>query len=170
MSHIKELFVKREDVYADFTNALKAELSTATSAAGSLVGEALQEQLVWENVLLIDDTVVITGQVKFPVGHIITSEDGDDIEVTPEMQQHLNQAIRVGLPLELAETGSYEEIVDYLDNTGHQSHKAPIEYEAENPAIETVADIAGEFRSAGLSKEQISNMIVFAEQSKGKVN
>jgi len=171
MSQLQEIYQKRETLYHDLTAALLAELSVAIEAATSLVDNDVVNQLKWKNVALLDDKVYVTGEVEFPLGHILTTSDGAEVTVDPELQAQLRRVVRIGIPLELAETGTFDQIVDYLKELQKQAPpEFPTVFDAENRSIETAVDLAGEFRSAGLSKDQISSMIVFAEQSKGKVN
>ena len=113
---------------------------------------------------------MIAGQLEFPIGEKITTNEGDVIEVTKELQPMLNRVIRVGVPIEMAETGTREEIIDYLKKLEVENVEQAMVNDSFNTSNETVADMAGEFRSAGLTQEQINSMLLFAEQSKGKVN
>lgn len=174
MTHLKELLTKREQVFDDFTAALLEELSEATAAAGEVVGKDVEGHLVWTQVAAMDNnsTLIIAGQIEFALGEVITTDEGEEITITEELQPVMNRIVRVGIPMEMAETGSRQEIVDYLKAFGKQDGKEMpvIAHEAENTDHHTVADLAGEFRSAGLTQEQIASMLVFAEQSTGKVN
>lgn len=173
MTYLKGLFEKRQEVYDEFTAALLEELTAVTSAATTLLGSDLEDRLVWRSVELIDDTIMVAGALEFQLGEKILTEDNMEIEVTAEMQPILNRIVRVGVPVELAATASEQEIVDYLKrlNQDKDAHETDVVVgEGHNVAHDTVADLAGEFRSTGLTEEQIVSMIAFAEQSKGKVN
>lgn len=176
MSKLKELLTKRTEVFEDFTAALLSELSVAIEAAGDVIGADAQAHVVWSDITTAavaepDDTLIIGGIIEFQVGETIDTEEGE-IVITEDLQPIMNRAVRVGIPMNLAETGTRQEIVDYLKAFGKQDGKPmpAVAHEAENTSHETVADLAGEFRSAGLTQEQIASMLVFAEQSTGKVN
>lgn len=171
MTYITSIFAKRVEVYEKFTAALLEELETVTTAGASLLSADLAKRLVWKAVNLVDSTVTIVGIIEFPIGEKIIAESGLELEVTEEMQQLLNQVVRVSVPLEMAENATVEDIVAYLKALEAEHVKQSILInESTNTSHDTVADLAGEFRTTGLTKEQITSMILYAEQSKGKVN
>ena len=159
------------------TTAIMQELELTIEAVIQVIGAQLEPRLQWKTVAIDDTTVWLGGQLMFDVGEVIVDDNGEDVEITPEIQEYMNKAIRVGVPIELAEGGNVQEIVDYLKRVEIENRKAvekmvpPVpEYKTENIAIDTVHDLAGEFRSAGLTQEQIESMIIFAQQSTGKIN
>lgn len=170
MTHLKSIIEKREEVYDEFTAAILGELHHVTDAASSLLPTDLQPRLVWKTVTLVDETLMVAGMLEFPIGEKIVAEDDMEIEVTADMQPMLNRVIRVGVPMDMVENATSQQIVDYLKRLEEEASHQVLINESLNTSNETVADMAGEFRSAGLTKEQINSMIAFAEQSKGKVN
>lgn len=181
MSKLKELLTKREEVFDDFTAALLVELSEAVSAAGEVIGPESASHVVWSNIMTRSvatpsDTLILSGLITFELGEVVTSEDGDEVVVTEDLLSVINREVRVGMPMTMAENGTRQEIVEYLTSFGKQDgNTAPVDnahntHEAENTNHHTVADLAGEFRSAGLTQEQITSMLMFAPQSTGKIN
>jgi hypothetical protein len=153
------------------------ELEVTIEAVIQVIGTLLEPRLQWKTVAIDDTTVWLGGQLIFEVGETIVDDNGKDIEVTPDVQDYMNKMIRVGVPIELAEGGNVQDIVDYLKRVEMENQEAiekmvtPVpEYKTENLAIDTVHDLAGEFRSAGLTKAQIESMIMFAKQATGKIN
>jgi len=169
MTPLMQLFEDRETTYDEMTRLILDKLDTVTSAAVSMLGEEARDRVLWKSAAVVDDTVFVAGELNFEVGEVITAED-EELTVTEDLLPLLNRVVRVGVPLSMAEGSSREEILDYLKGLEQQENLEAMVNEGSNTSIETVADLAGEFRSAGLTREQIDSMIIFAEQSKGKVN
>lgn len=170
MTHIKSIIEKREEVYNEFTDAILGELHHVTNAATLLLPEDLQPRLVWKNVTLVDDTLIVSGMLEFPIGEKIVTDDEIEVEVTAEMQSLLNRVVRVGVPMDMVENSTTQQIIEYLTRLEDEANQQVFINESLNTSNETVDDMAGDFHSAGLTQEQIISMITFAEQSKGKVN
>jgi hypothetical protein len=167
-----QLFTRRDEVFDEFTDAILEELNEAKMAAAEMIGVDFKDRIKWSAVAVVDaNTLVMAGEVQFEVGETIQDEEGLEITVTEEMLPALTRVVRIGVPFDMAETGTKQEILDYLKTFKETQKGESIEaIEGENTGIDTVADLAGEFRSAGLSQEQIASMLIFAEQSTGKVN
>ncbi len=174
MVYLKELLNKRQEVFTTFTDVILDELSDVQTAANAAMAEEIGDhKITWYRVALLeDDHLVMEGQVEFQLGEKISTPDGD-IELTEDMMSLMNRVVRVGLPVEMAQRGIQDEILNYLkvakEKQQAEMQKAMV-HTVTNRSFDTVADLAGDFRSAGLTKEQIKSMLIFAHQSTGKVN
>lgn len=173
MTDIKSLLEERHETFNNFTAEILNGLPELKEAALEMLGEEVSDRVEWKGVAMFEDMVIIEGAIEFKLGEQMSTPDGD-IEITEEMIQLMAQTIRVIVPTEMAQTASVGEILTYLKevkaNDQAQEKNANVVNTATNQAIDTVHDLVGEFRSNGLSKEQITSMIAFAEHSKGKVN
>ncbi len=178
MVDVKELLKKRYEVFNEFTAVILDELTDMQSAATVAMAEEIGDhQITWYRVALLeDDHLVMEGQVEFQLGEKISTPDGD-IELTEDMMALMNRAVRIGLPVDMAQRGVQDEILKYLkvakekqQEVMHKAMQEDMVHTATNQSFDTVANLAGDFRSAGLTKEQIKSMLMFAHQSTGKVN
>ena len=145
MGKIRDLLYERRSSYARHSERI---LKTLENNVLPAILEMLDltsneiDKLEWNNVKLEEDHIVLSGIIRYKEGDVIS--DGDTtVTLDIAMALLLDKMIRVGVPLELAETGSKKEIYDHLFESQRQLRE---EYEAvyghEPPTMEEALEQA----------------------------
>lgn len=118
---IIELLSLREEAYREITNALLQVLQPVFVAVDLLLDDETRKSVKWVNVEPMESTmpeinhVLIVGICKFPVGHVVTLENDEEMEVTETNQELLQRILRIGIPTTLVEQGDVAEIRKFLE-------------------------------------------------------
>ncbi len=166
MSDLEEIFQDRQEMYDDYTNALFEVLSENVLAASYEVLKLNPENTMWQEVQLVDNVVLLVCIVIYHSGDTVVLEHGESLVLTDETAKEYQRIIRIGVPVQLAVTGTQEDVVKFLQESGNSPHR----HAASTTVGDTVATIDG-FSKEGLTEEQIKQLALFnAARSKGKAN
>lgn len=134
-SKLQDLIAERDSAYARYSDEIMEEISkTVLPAVLEVLGFSDQEleKLVWNNIHVFDEHLVLTGMVMYKEGDIVG--DGKvQVTLDPAMVQMLNKVVRVAIPLQIAITGTKTEIADHLREA---QKRLRAEYEATYPTDE----------------------------------
>lgn len=105
---IKEILTERNKINEQLTNAVTRKLNNVFSAV-SIVGGQDEYPILWTTIDMMDeDTLVLLGTQPIPDPDEPTFDEEGDPNV-------IERIIRIALPLDMAETGSVDEIVDFFE-------------------------------------------------------
>lgn len=85
-----------------------------------------ESKLIWRDVRIINNHILVTGQIEYAIGDIIKDND-TTVTLTEQTASLMSKFIKVAIPLPLAETATTEEIKQHLTETQRQLRE---EYEA----------------------------------------
>ena len=145
MGKLQDLFDKRIKQYSDCSDRIMKLLEKSVLPAVIDMMDLSEneiEKLEWRNVQINEDHVVLNGIIAYKEGDVIT--DGEStVTLDASMALLLDKMIRVGIPMDLAESGSKDEIYDHLSESQRQLRE---EYEAvyghEPPTMEEAMEEA----------------------------
>lgn len=86
--------------------------------------EAEQGNLIWEDIARFDSEkldggfLMLVGVISYHPGESVDLADNDPIEITEDTAEYFKRIVRVGIPFSLASSGSVEEIVEFLEESG----------------------------------------------------
>lgn len=104
---IKEIITERNKIHEKFTNAVTKKLNNVFSAV-SIVGGQDCYPILWTTIDMMDeDTLFLMGTQPMPDPDEPTFDENGDPNI-------IERIIRIALPLNMAETGSVDEIVDFF--------------------------------------------------------
>ncbi len=116
MSRLRDLLEERFVVFTKYSDEILTEISRnvipAVLQMMNLSDEEL-EKLTWTNIQLREEHVLLTGEIKYTEGDIISDEDMT-VRLDGSLAMMLDKMIRVAVPAKLAETGSYEDVLNHL--------------------------------------------------------
>lgn len=155
---LKDLFNEREDNYADYTQKILLHMKKAVAGIHNVLGNTA-DHITWKLVELVDDEyIALAGVVVWPLGHAITAPSGRQIFITEENQERFSRFVRVGLPLDLVENGSTDDVIEFLKD------KLDIEEDSEGLPDEEA------FSAEDLTEDQKQQLRMFSSQAKGRIN
>ncbi len=196
MGKLQDLFTEREIAYSKYGDLILQHLETNVIPA---ILEILQlpeqemSRLMWRGARIVENHVLLFGDITYHVGDVLKDEK-TTVTLTDEMALMLNKAIKIAMPLDLAETGTTKEIIDYLKEA---EKKLRAEYEAvyshdqeamtealkeatrnqlgwdiDQKLLKEVLETVQDFELESLSEEQQESLMLthLGQHSRGKVN
>jgi hypothetical protein len=174
MSKLKDLFYERSSTYASYCDIILREIENNVIPAVLEMLELTQselDRLEWNNVQLLEEEyLILSGVIGYKEGDVISD---DDITVTLDaaMALMLDKIIRVAIPIELAETGSKNDVYAHLYESQQQlreeyetiyGHAPPTMEEAMEEALRTQLgmDLSPDFDYNELSDEQKKSLAI----------
>jgi len=135
-------FLKRYQEYLIHTQDILTQIPNVLEAITRTLVDEQYTTLQWEDAQYSadDGILILIGNVKVEIGDDIQLDDGRKVAVTEENVSTLRRIVRVGIPMDLAEHGSVEDIQDYLANKQHKNY-TPLDAEGEP---QTVDDLMSE--------------------------
>lgn len=120
---VTNLFKQREEEYLEKTVQIFESMPNVIEAIIKFLDiekEHSEGRLVWEEVKLFDEVgeegfVIMVGSIKYELGEKYELPTGEVIEVNESNIDYLQRWIRVGIPLNIAVEGSYEDVVEFLE-------------------------------------------------------
>lgn len=162
MSRLKDLFTERKSIYSQYSNEILAEIADNVLPAVLEIMELSDEDLKlleWREIhqaVLEDDNYLVVGGIIYY--ETLSDEEGLD----------LGKLVSVAIPLELAETGTKEEIVDHIKESQERLRR---EYESIY-GEQQVLDIGRDFDYSDLSEKQREALLMgsVAVSKRNKLN
>lgn len=151
MTELEEIFAERDELYYDYTKALFEVLNDTALTATYEVMNLNPDNVMWQDVQLFDDVVLLVAFVTYKPNDVIVAENGEKItldETTAELYQRI---IRIGLPVKLAATGTKEEIMKFLRESNKQTQDKEI-------SLGDTPDTIDGFSKDNLTEEQIKQL------------
>ena len=164
-----ELFEKREDHWQSDTVTILEKMTHVLEGAFQHLEEtggiSPHGTLVWDDVSLLGELVLIIGNVVYEPGTKIYTETGEEITVTEENAHHFDNFIRVGVPLELAQNGSVEDVKAFLVDISGENELDEMEGNQQN--VHSINDHT-DFNLSQLTEEQLEQLEMFSKTKENK--
>ena len=122
MSRLRDLLEERFTVFTKYSDEILAELSgNVIPAILEMMDLSDQEldKLTWTSILIREEHVLLTGEIKYSEGDII-SDDDVMVQLDGSLATMLDKLIRVAIPAHLAENGTREEVLNHLKEAEKQ--------------------------------------------------
>jgi hypothetical protein len=179
---LEQQFVKRYQEYQKNTQEILKMIPNVIIAIEQTLVDEDYNTLQWEDAQFSteDGVLVLIGNVKVEVGDDIRLDDGRVVKVTEENVGTLRRLVRVGIPLDLAKTGSVDDVLDYLSDKHHKNY-TPLEGEPEtiddlipeeqvdeyyNKALKQELEEVLGFDTEGLTEDQVEQLLLFNKSRK----
>lgn len=171
-TNIKELIHLRDSKYNEDTNAILDQLLNVTEAMESILElKGNIEPIVWNEVALTKHMITVTGNIRIEVGDtVVVTETGEEIQVTQDTKDFLSRVVSISLPMDLAETGSKFEIMEFIanqiekqesdDNNESIVDREPTDEELTNIESEFSEHESDSFTIDELTDDQLNSLII----------
>lgn len=173
MSELKELFDRRDNEHKKATKIIFKSLQNVVEGISEFIGANEEEEepvghFSWDDVVYLfnevsletNGLVLLMGSLSYSIGSKVPMPNGEIVEINEETVEYFKRIIRIGVPFTLAETGTKEEVVEFLQSSVQQE---------EGPAEETEMDIS-DFLVEDLTEEQQQALKMFSHLSGDKTN
>ena len=116
MSDLKDLFERRLNHYSHITNLILDSIPNVTEGVLQALSEDESSTLEWEDAQFEPEEKLLTliGAIRLDLGERVQLEDGRELHITEDNVEVFKRIIRVGLPFDLVENGSVDDIVDFF--------------------------------------------------------
>jgi len=152
MEDLKALFKVRDEHFSEHTTKILIEITDTLKCVTVYLNEiddgAAQGKIIWEDVSIMEDILIMMGTVEYGVGDTIVFGD-EQIIVTPENADSLQQLVHMSVPVDLVQESDREKIMEYLRTTTED-----INVELSEIIVPT-SHLDAEFDLSELSDEQI---------------
>jgi len=157
MQDVKSLIADRDKSNADYTLKIFKQIGPALGCITAYLTDIddyiAQGIITWEDVSIMEDTLIVMGTVNYNVGDTIALA-GEEFTMTEENVDEFQQIVHMTLPFELAEEGDEDKILEYLYKAGNVSAADEFsEIIMPSPAV-----LDEEFDLSELSEEQILSL------------
>ena len=121
MADLKALFKARDEKFLEETlkifKLINSTLGCVTAYLSD-IDEAVQQGIItWEDASIVDDMVVVIGMVDYDLGDVINLY-GKEYTITEENFDDFQRVVHMSVPIDLAEEGNEEKILNYLYSQG----------------------------------------------------
>jgi len=151
MTELEEIFAERDELYYDYTKALFEVLNDTALAATYEVMNLNQDNVVWQDVQLFDDVVLLVAFVTYKPDDVVVAENGEKITLDATTAELYQRIIRIGLPIQMAANGTKEEIMKFLQETNKKTQDKEI-------SLGDTPDTIDGFTKDNLTEEQIKQL------------
>lgn len=121
MNELKELFKKRDELVTQLGEEIFNSIPNVVDGCKKFVVEkgADPELLKWDDVHFLEDNeiVLLIGSITYKPGDTVTLPNGEKLEISENTAQYFQAMLRLGIPYNLATTGSVDEIYNFLKET-----------------------------------------------------
>lgn len=197
MGKLQDLFTEREIAYSKYGDLILQQLETNVIPAILEILQLTEQELprlVWRGARVIEKHVLLFADITYQPGDVLKDET-TSVTLTMQMAVLLSKAIKVAMPLDLAETATTEQIINYLKESekkiraeyeaayGSENQEALTEalkeatrsqlgWDIDPDLLDKVLETAQEFEIGSLSDEQQEALMLthLGQHSKGKVN
>jgi len=118
MENLKQLFDDRDDIIEKYTDNILRALKPQLEMFSDFFQQHNidPENITWGDVVLFDKLVVLIGYIHYNLGDQVVLPEGRVVEVTDDVVELLQSYFRIGIPLDIIERGSEEELKKYLED------------------------------------------------------
>jgi len=141
--NLRQQFHQRDRTFSKHTKAILDALVDVTNGASEFI-KSLPDSfykhgtVVWEDVSLVKDYIMLVGVLRYENGTTFMFKN-EMIEITEANKEYWQRVMRVGVPLDIIESGTKEDIIQFLQSV----------YDAElNEVNELIKEIEEEFYSS----------------------
>jgi len=157
MEDLRALFKVRDEHFTEHTTKILMEvidtLECVTTYLVDIDDNAAQGNIVWEDVSIMEDILIMMGTVEYSVGDTIIFGD-EKIVVTDENADSLQQLVHMSVPINLVQEANHSKIMNYLESStediGDELGEIIVPVTASQPE--------SEFDLSELSDEQIQSL------------
>lgn len=158
MSNLRELFNQREFAYLTLSQDILDEIGPTVLDAALEMLNIEDEDVSWEDVQLVDDVITLVAFVLYRPGDIAITEAKEKVLITEENMDIYKRIIRIGVPLNIAETGTKEDIITFLKNI-QATKNANNSNEPDTKMLEAKMKLTYDgFDTSDLSDDQLSQL------------
>jgi len=169
MLDIKELFEERSRLYYENTDLILQSMPHVLEGVLLALEEDAGSNVVWEDAQLApeDDVIVLIGFIQLIPGENIVLDTGKTISITEDNAETFRRILRVGIPLDLVENGSVEEITEYFIQRKEKNYEniEEIVDAIDNLETQAATSITG-FDTEGLSEDKIRQIMQHLDKDK----
>lgn len=161
---IDNLFVERDRLYKEGTDTILQAMSNVLEGVLLALEEDAGSDLMWEDVQMVpeDNVIILIGIIKINEGESITIDTGETISITEDNANAFQRILRVGIPIDMVENSSVEDITEYFMQRKNKNYKS-----TEKETTGTASSVT-EFNTEDLSEEQIQQ--IFRNIDKDKIH
>lgn len=127
MTKLKEMFKKREEIQQTLLDSILKAMPNVLEAAEQFIGEVEGStgNICWRDVEYTegDNHVLLLGTMDYEVGSDVELPNGTVVRVTESTQEYFSRILRLGIPYDLAETGSVVDVYTFLSEAAERSEK-----------------------------------------------
>ncbi len=197
MGKLQDLFTEREIAYSKYGDLILQQLELNVIPAMLEILQLTEQELsrlMWRGARIIEKHVLLFADITYQPGDVLKDEM-TSVTLTTEMALMLSKGIKVALPLDLAETATTEQIVNYLKESekklraeyetayGNKNQEALTEalkeatrsqlgWDIDPDLLDEVLETVQDFEIDSLSDEQQEALMLthLGQHSKGKAN
>ena len=116
---LSTLFEERDEQFAEITAEIFDRIPNVLEGVYTFLVQANEGYengtVSWEDVFLLDNVLTLIGIVSYKPGTEFVLE-GKPVEVTEANSAYFQRIIRMGIPLNVAEEGTVEDILEFFSN------------------------------------------------------
>ncbi len=120
MEDLKALFKVRDEHFSKHTTKILMEITNTLECVTTYLVDiddgVAQSDIVWEDISIMEDILVMMGTVDYIIGNTI-SFGNEKIVVTAENCESLQQLVHMSVPLVLVQEDDTAKIMRYLETT-----------------------------------------------------
>lgn len=158
MEDLKALFKVRDEHFTEHTTKILIEivntLECVTTYLVDIDDYAAQGNIIWEDISIMEDILVMMGTVEYSIGSTIVFGD-EKIVVTDENCESLQQLVHMSVPLALVQENDKAKIIHYLETTAEDMGSDLDEIMVQ---INTPPPPTSDFDLSELSEEQLASL------------
>lgn len=176
LNKLEQEFVNRYSNYQRNTMQIFKLIPNVLEGIHQALTSSEYDNLKWEDIQYTseDRVLILIGNVKLAVGDRMQLDSGKVVNITEENVDTLRRLVRVGIPLDLAESGSVDNVIDYISNNTHRDYEELTD-DPQNvdellteeqvnkyykESIGEAAELVLGFDTEGLTEDQIEQMML----------
>lgn len=142
MNKLKEIFARREQQYNHVSNELFSQIPNVLNGIIhflNLHNELTNGDLTWEDIQLWsgeqdndEGMIVVIGVITYRPGAKFKTAAGKVIQLDKATVELFKRMIKIGVPVDLATYGTFEEVVEFLQETTDKENYVPSEPQQES--------------------------------------
>ncbi len=121
MNNLKNLYSKRDEVFADRTYEIFEKIDTTLSCVTVFLTDiddlVAQGVIAWEDTSLVDDFVIVIGTVQYNLDDVLTIGD-KKIKLTLDNLTQFERVVHMSIPYNLVLENDKDNIIEYLYSIG----------------------------------------------------
>jgi len=166
MPTIVELLDERDRIYSQNTGVIFSHMKNVTEGIVEYVGQE-PDTFLWDGIDIANGLFIITARTEVmedvtTVQHRTTGEIME-VPAVNENGDRLQRALTIGLPIELVETGTSEEIIKFLIK---MDTEAQTEFELNKQESITTDNMDAHLEEVPETDPRIDNNILYSKRTK----
>ncbi|KKK59509.1 hypothetical protein LCGC14_3033680 [marine sediment metagenome] len=196
MGKLQDLFTERDIAYSKYGELILQHLETNVIPAILEILQLTEQELPrlqWVGARIVENHVLVFGNITYQMGDVI-KDNVSSVTLTDEMALMLSKALKIAVPLDLAEDASTKQITSYLTESekklraeyeaaySHdqealteavkQAKRSQLGWDIDSDLLDEVLETVQDFEIESLSDEQQEALMLthLGQHSRGKVN